>query len=69
FRNRTLPQLQWGKLKDMFLHVDQANGAAAMLQFVDANLTRELGEQFYTEFEELIKQIQQPGGEAGAGTN
>lgn len=65
FRSRTLPQLQWGKLKDMFLHVDQANGAAAMLQFVDANLTRELGEQFYTEFEELIKQIQQPGNPAG----
>ncbi len=55
FMTRTLPQLQWGKLKDMFLHVDQVNGAKAMLDFVEANLTGELGEQFYSEFEELIE--------------
>lgn len=58
FTKRVLPQLQWGKLKDMFLHVDQVNGAKSMLDFVEANLTHELGEQFYSEFESLIESAQ-----------
>jgi len=58
FTTRTLPQLQWGKLKDMFLYVDQVNGAKMMLDFVEANLTTPLGEEFYAEFESLIDNAQ-----------
>lgn len=54
FANRTLPLLKWGKLKDMFSYVDQVNGAKAMLDFVEANLTSELGEDLYKEFASLI---------------
>jgi len=58
FTTKTLPQLQWGKMKDMFLHVDQMTGAKAMLDFVEANLKTEQGEQFYAEFESLITSAQ-----------
>jgi hypothetical protein len=58
FVQRTLPQLQWGKLKDMFLYVDQVAGAKGMLDFVEANFKHELGEEFYSEFEELIESAQ-----------
>ena len=61
FTTTTLPQLQWGKMKDMFLFVDQMNGAKAMLDFVEANLKTELGEQFYSEFESLITSAQSVG--------
>ncbi|MAS94218.1 MAG: hypothetical protein CMO55_13560 [Verrucomicrobiales bacterium] len=54
FANRTLPLLKWGKLKDMFYHVDQVNGAKAMLDFVEANLTTELGEDLYSDFANVI---------------
>ncbi len=68
FSQRTLPQLQWGKLKDMFSYVDQVNGAKAMLDFVEANLTHELGEQFYQEFEGLIEGAQGVGSARRPGT-
>ncbi len=58
FNQHTLPQLQWGKLKDMFLYVDQVAGAKGMLDFVEANFKHEFGEQFYQEFEELIDSAQ-----------
>jgi len=58
FVQRTLPQLQWGKLKDQFLYVDEVAGAKGMLDFVEANFKHELGEQFYGEFEELIDSAQ-----------
>ena len=61
FVNHTLPKLQWGKLKDMFLYVDQVNGAKAMLDFVEANLNHEFGEEFYSEFEKLIESSQPVG--------
>lgn len=66
FTARTLPQLQWGKLKDMFLYVDQMNAAKAMVTFVEANLTHELGETFYAEFESLIESSQTSASEAAA---
>ncbi len=66
FTARTLPQLQWGKLKDMFLHVDQMNAAKAMVTFVEANLTHELGETFYAEFESLIETAQTSASAAAA---
>lgn len=70
FKRRTLPQLQWGKLKDMFLYVDQTAGAAAMLQFIEANYTHELGEQFFREFEDLITRSMSPGAQQTVpGTN
>lgn len=65
FATRVLPQLRWGKYKDMFHYVDQLNGAKAMLDFVEANLTSELGEQFYSEFEGLIESVQRGGVQAG----
>lgn len=68
FTRRTLPQLQWGKLKDMFLYVDQLGGAKAMLDFVEANLTGEMGEQFYSEFESLIESAQGVGSARTPGT-
>lgn len=68
FIRRTLPQLQWGKLKDMFLYVDQVGGAKAMLDFVEANLTGEMGEQYYSEFESLIESAQGVGSARTPGT-
>ena len=68
FTQKTLPQLQWGKLKDMFQYVDQVNGAKLMLDFVEANLKHELGEQFYAEFEELITAAQGVGSSRKPGT-
>lgn len=68
FNQRTLPQLQWGKLKDMFLYVDQVDGAKGMLDFVEANLKHEMGEQFYQEFEELIESAQGVGSARLPGT-
>lgn len=68
FTQKTLPQLQWGKLKDMFQYIDQVNGAKAMLDFVEANLKHELGEQFYAEFEDLITNAQGIGSARKPGT-
>ncbi len=68
FTQKTLPQLQWGKLKDMFQYVDQVNGAKGMLDFVEANLKHELGEQFYAEFEDLIESAQGVGSARKPGT-
>lgn len=68
FTQKTLPQLQWGKLKDMFQYVDQVNGAKAMLDFVEANLKHELGEQFYAEFEDLVLSAQGIGSARKPGT-
>lgn len=68
FTQKTLPQLQWGKLKDMFQYVDQVNGAKAMLDFVEANLKHELGEQFYAEFEDLVLSAQGVGSARKPGT-
>lgn len=51
---RTLPKLKWGKLKDQFLYVDEVMGAKAMLDYVDAHLTHELGEDFFSEFSEMM---------------
>lgn len=58
FTARTLPKLQWGRLKDQFKYVDQMEGAKAMLAFVEAHLVHELGEEFYAEFLELIDSAQ-----------
>lgn len=68
FMNRTLPRLQWGKLKDMFLYVDQLTGAKAMLDFVEANLTHEFGEEFYSEFESIVLSAQGVGSARTPGT-
>ena len=51
---RTLPKLEWSKLKDQFLYVDEVMGAKAMLDFVESKLTHELGEEFFNEFLDLI---------------
>jgi hypothetical protein len=58
FTARTLPKLQWDRLKDQFKYVDQLEGAKAMLAFVEAHLVHELGEEFYAEFIEVIDQAQ-----------
>jgi hypothetical protein len=58
FTTRTLPKLQWGRVKDQFSHVDQFEGARAMLAFVEDHLTHELGEEFYAEFLQLIDDAQ-----------
>lgn len=68
FANRVLPQLQWSKLKDMFLYVDQVNGAKMMLDFVEANLKSEFGEAYYAEFEGLIDSAQGVGSARIPGT-
>ncbi|MEM9282915.1 MAG: hypothetical protein AAGA96_13895 [Verrucomicrobiota bacterium] len=57
---RTLPTMKWAKLKDQFLYVDEVIGAKAMLDYVEAHLTHELGEEFFNEFSDLIN------GRAGA---
>lgn len=54
FEKKTLPLLHWGKLKDKFVYADALAGASEMLQFVEANLQTEIGEQLFSEFEALI---------------
>lgn len=68
FTTKTLPLLQWGKLKDMFLYVDQVTGAKGMLDFVEANLSTEQGDQYYREFAELIESAQGVGSAQKPGT-
>ncbi len=46
--------MKWNKLKDMFNYVDEVNGAKAMLDFVEANLTTELGEEFFEDFANIV---------------
>ncbi len=58
---KTLPRLKWGKLKDQFLHVDSVMGAKAMLDYVEAHLTHELGEEFFKEFTTLIAEYSATG--------
>ena len=55
---RTLPQLKWGKMKDVFRYVSEVQGAQAMLPFVEEHLTHELGDIFYREFVGLIDEAQ-----------
>lgn len=57
FINEALPRMEWAKLKDMFLFVDQINGAKAMLDFVEKHLTGEFGEQFFTDFNSVISSV------------
>jgi hypothetical protein len=54
FTRETLPRLQWDRLKDMFLYINQLDAAKEMLTFVQANLTTPNGEQFYTEFVSVL---------------
>ncbi len=56
FERTTLPLLQWGKMKDKFSYIDALGGASEMLQFVEANLQTELGEQLFSEFDTLISE-------------
>ena len=53
---RTLPRLRWAKMRDQFLHVDEVMGAKAMLNFVQEQITNELGEEFFNEFSGLINE-------------
>ena len=41
FEKVTLPQLQWGRLLDMFRYVDQTQAMTAMLSFLKANLDKD----------------------------
>jgi len=54
FERETLPSLHWGKLKDMFLYVDELTGAKEMLDFVEEKLTHPKGDQWFSEFEALV---------------
>lgn len=72
FINEALPRMNWAKLVDMFNYVDQINGAKAMLDFVEENLTGELGEEFFEQFSNLIAGAAAPtpaGGNAPADSN
>ena len=55
FIRETLPNLKWGKLKDMFKYIDQLKGAQAMLAFVKENLETPNGEKFFQDFLSVIE--------------
>jgi len=55
FQARTLPKLRWARLKDQFNYVNEAEGASAMLSFVESHLTHELGEEFFEEFMRMLE--------------
>ncbi len=54
FVREELPRLKWAKLKDQFKYVDAVAGASGMLQFVKEHLTHELGEEFMSDFKNVI---------------
>tara|TARA_B110000305_G_scaffold221748_1_gene264759 strand:+ start:184 stop:1206 length:1023 start_codon:yes stop_codon:yes gene_type:complete len=54
FIREELPRLKWAKLKDQFQYIDPSAGAAGMLQFVKEHITHELGEEFMSDFKNLI---------------
>ncbi len=54
FVREELPRLKWAKLKDQFEYVDPSAGATGMLQFVREHITHELGEEFMTDFKNVI---------------
>ncbi len=56
FIAETLPRLNWSKLRDQFLYVDETAGAKALLQFVEEHLTHPLGEEFLTGLSDLVNQ-------------
>lgn len=56
FERETLPQLQWGRLKDLYNYVDQVQGMAAMLSFIKANLDKGNAADWLNEIAALIAQ-------------
>ncbi|MEM7602334.1 MAG: hypothetical protein AAF357_13070, partial [Verrucomicrobiota bacterium] len=56
FTARTLPRMRWDRLKDMFLYVSEYQAAQEMLPFLEEHLTHELGEDFFSEFDQLINE-------------
>lgn len=62
FQAETLPRMQWEKLKDMFVYVDEVEGAKAILPFLEEHITHKLGEDFFRDFETLLN-------DAGVGSN
>jgi len=60
FVRETLPNLNWGKLMDMYSFIDQVAGAKAMLDFVEKNLTSPDGERFFQQFLSLIESASPP---------
>jgi len=69
FYARTLPQLKWNKMKDVFLYVSEVQAAQAMLPFVEEHLTHELGEQFHREFLSLIAEAEETPGNVAPSAN
>lgn len=65
FINESLPRMKWARLVDMFNYVDQINGAKAMLDFVEENLTGEMGEELFEQFSNLIAGAAEPVPAAG----
>ncbi len=54
FTREILPRLQWNRLKDMFLYINQLDAAKEMLTFVQTHLTTPNGEEFYNEFVSVL---------------
>ncbi|MDF1755756.1 MAG: hypothetical protein P1U89_23400 [Verrucomicrobiales bacterium] len=55
FNRDTLPKLQWSKMKDMYLYVDQLEAAKLMLTFVQTNLTTPNGQGFFNDFMGILE--------------
>ncbi|MEM1444206.1 MAG: hypothetical protein AAGF67_17800 [Verrucomicrobiota bacterium] len=56
FVARTLPRLQWARLKDMFRFVNEVDAMQKMLPFLEEHITHELGKDFMTEFNDLLNE-------------
>lgn len=63
FRQKTLPQLQWGKLRDMAVYVDPVQGVAGMLSFVKANTEHPNVQDWLDDLEEVVEKVS--GGSSG----
>ena len=63
FRKKTLPKLQWGRLRDMAVYVDPVQGVAGMLSFVKANTEHPNVQDWLDDLEDVVETVS--GGSSG----
>ncbi len=69
FRKNTLPALQWGRLRDMALHVDPVQGVAGMLAFVKANTEHPKVQEWLNDLATVVEEVSASSGGATTATS
>lgn len=57
FMERTLPMLNWAKMRDMAIYADQAQGLSGMVAFLQENLEHPRITDFLDELQSLLKDL------------